>query len=174
MGAAIKNPVAFARDIGETRLKALSASDPLDKAAARLRLSSLSAMQTIISRIAADKLGRVGKGKLSTWKASLTKEWDPAEDFSFGLLHAERLTKLLTWSLTAEVLVDQAKKVQGTADADERRELAMRFMERFEPRTKGVLAEIEATSGSLLDRLLGRTKKSSSSSSATPSARAAE
>jgi hypothetical protein len=173
MGVAIKNPVAFAKDIGETRLKALSASDPLDKAAARLRLASLSAMQTIISRIAADKLGRVGKGKLSTWKASLTKEWDPAEDFSFGLLHAERLTKLLTWSMTAEVLVDQAKKVQGTADADERRELAMRFMERFEPRTKGVLAEIEATSGSLLDRLLGRTKKSSSSPT-TPSARAAE
>jgi hypothetical protein len=133
-------------------------------------------MQTIMSRIAADKLGRVGKGPLSSWKSSLTKEWDPALDFSFGLLHAERLTKLLTWSLTAEVLVDQAKKVQGTVDADERRELAARFMERFEPRTKGVLAEIEATSGSLLDRLLGRSKKTSSTTATTttPTTRAAE
>jgi alkylation response protein AidB-like acyl-CoA dehydrogenase len=176
LGAAIKNPVGFAKDIAETRIKALSAHDPLDKAAARLRLASLSAMQTIMSRIAADKLGRVGKGPLSSWKSSLTKEWDPALDFSFGLLHAERLTKLLTWSLTAEVLVDQAKKVQGTVDADERRELAARFMERFEPRTKGVLAEIEATSGSLLDRLLGRSKKTSSTTATTttPTTRAAE
>ena len=163
--AAIKNPARFARDVAETRLLALSSSDPLEKGAARMKMVTLSAMQTIIGRIAADKLGGVGKKPIGQWRASLTKEWDPAVDFSFGLLHAERLTKLLTWSHTAEVLVTQAKSVAGTADADERAEIAVRFIERFEPRAKGVLIEIEATSGSLLARLLGRSPKKTSSSS---------
>ncbi len=167
--AAIKNPTRFARDVAETRLLALSSSDPLEKGAARMKMQTLSAMQTIISRIAADKLGGVGKKPMGEWRASLTKEWDPAVDFSFGLLHAERLTKLLTWSHTAEVLVAQAKSVQTTADGPERKEIAERFIERFEPRCKGVVAEIEATSGSLLRRLLGRSNKKQSSSSSSSS-----
>lgn len=166
--AAIKNPARFAKDVAETRLQALSASDPLDRGAARMKMSALSAMQTIISRIAADKISGVGKKPMSEWRSSLTKNWDPAVDFSFGMLHAERLTKLLTWSVTAEILTAQAKAVAGTADADERREIAERFIERFEPRCKGVIAEIEATSPSLLARLLGRNKKH------TPAAAAAK
>ena len=129
-----------------------------------MKMVSLSAMQTIISRIAADKLGGLGKKPLGQWRAALTKDWDPAVDFSFGLLHAERLTKLLTWSHTAEVLVAQARSVAGTADAEERADIAQRFIERFEPRSKGVLLEIEATSGSLIARLLGRGPKKASSS----------
>jgi hypothetical protein len=166
LGAAIKNPTRFAKQLAEARLESLRANDPLEKAAARMRSIALSAQQTIISRIAADKFGKVSKGPLSTWMTAFSKEWDPAEDFSFGMLHAERLTKLLTWAMTAEVLVEQAKKVAGTSHADERREIAQRFIERYEPRMAGVTAEIDATSGSLLDRLRGRAKSSSSSSPA--------
>ena len=162
--AAMKKPGKFARDIAETRLLALSSSEPLERGAARMKMVSLSAMQTIISRIAADKLGGLGKKPLGQWRAALTKDWDPAVDFSFGLLHAERLTKLLTCSHTAEVLVAQARSVAGTADAEERADIAQRFIERFEPRSKGVLLEIEATSGSLIARLLGRGPKKASSS----------
>ena len=158
LGAAIKNPGRFAREIAETRLKSLSSQDPLDKAAARMKLQSLSAMQTILSRIAADKISAVGRQPVTSWKNALTKI-DPTTDFSFGMLHAERLTKLLVWSMTADLLVEQAKKVAATADGEERRELATRWVERFEPRGKGVIAEIEATSGSLLQRLLGRATK---------------
>jgi 3-(methylthio)propanoyl-CoA dehydrogenase len=154
--AAIKHPGRFARDIAETRLLSLRSSDPLEKAAARIKSHALSAMQTILSRIAADKLG---KQSISSWHGLLTKQWDPAVDFSFGLLHAERLTKLLTWSAAAEVLVSQAKAVEHTPDGRARMELAARFVERFEPRCVGVVAEIEATSGSLLARLLGRSPK---------------
>lgn len=168
LGSAIKNPTRFAKELAEARLDALRASDPLDKAVARLRSMTLGAEQTIISRIAADKFGKVAKGPLSSWLAGFKDEWDPSEDFSFGMLHAERLTKLLVWSTTAEVLVSQAKKVAGTAHGDERRLLAERFIERFEPRMAGVVAEIDATSGSLLDRLRGKTKK------APPVPRAAE
>lgn len=171
LGAAIKNPARFARKIAETRLKALSSSDSLEKGAARLRLNAHSAMQTIISRIAADKLQSVGSLSVFAWKESLSKEWDPNVDFSFGLLHAERLTKLLTWAVAGEILADQALKAVGTADEAERRDIAERFIERFEPRARGVVLEIEATSGSLLGRLLGRHKKPSTS---TAPAKAAE
>lgn len=165
LGAAIKNPARFAREIAETRLKALSANDPLEKAAARMHLQALSAMQTILSRIAADKIGSVTGQPVTSWKNALTKI-DPSSDFSFGMLHAERLTKLLVWSKTADLLVEQAKKVAGTADGEERREIAMRWVERFEPRGKGVIAEIEATSGSLLARLLRRPAKKKAATSA--------
>jgi alkylation response protein AidB-like acyl-CoA dehydrogenase len=164
LGAAIKNPARFARDVAETRLLALSSSDPLEKGAARLKMHALAAMQTIVSRIAADKIAGVGKKPVGEWRESLTKEWDPATDFSFGMLHAERLTKLLTWSVTAEVLVRQAKETANTADGPERAELAERFIERFEPRAKGVIAEIEATSGSFFARLLGKKAKKASTS----------
>lgn len=172
LGVAIKNPSRFARQLAEARLESLRADDTLDKGAARMRYAALSAQQTIISRIAADKFGKVSKGPLSTWMTAFSKEWDPAEDFSFGMLHAERLTKLLTWAMTAEVLVDQAKRAASGSHAEERREIAARFIERYEPRMVGVTAEIAATSGSLLDRLRGKNKKPSSSS--TPTARAAE
>jgi alkylation response protein AidB-like acyl-CoA dehydrogenase len=174
LGAAIKNPSRFAGQLAEARLESLRADDLLEKGAARMRYSALSAQQTIISRIAADKFGKVSKGPLSTWMTAFSKEWDPAEDFSFGMLNAERLTKLLTWAMTAEVLVAQAKQVAGTAHAEERRQIAQRFIERFEPRMVGVVAEIDATSGSLLDHLRGKAKKSSSSSSSSSTARAAE
>jgi hypothetical protein len=82
-------------------------------------------------------------------------------------LHAERLTKLLCYSHMAEVLARQAHACSATAHGPERREIADRFVERFEPRSKGVLLEIEASSGSLFSRLLGRTKKSSTAAKAS-------
>lgn len=174
--AAIKNPGKFARKVAETRITALSSSDTLEKGAARIQMHANSAMQTIISRIAVDKLSGVGKRPFGEWRSTLTKEWDPAVDFSFGMLHAERLTKLLTWAAMAEALVAQAKEAAATpalqAHADERRELAERFIERYEPRCRGVIAEIEATSPSLLERLLG--KKPQKKAAAAPLSKAAE
>lgn len=163
----LKNPTKFARDIAEARFAALSASDPLDKAVARMKVTTLSAMQTILSRIATDKLGTVKGQPVTSWRGLIAGEWDPSKDFSFGLLHAERLTKLLCYSQMAEILARQAHACAATADGAERREIAERFVERFEPRGKGVLLEIEASSGGLVTRLLGRSKKPSSTKPST-------
>jgi 3-(methylthio)propanoyl-CoA dehydrogenase len=156
--AAMRNPGRFLSDIATARLESLSGRSELEKGEARLRWYALSAMQTIITRIAADKLGDVKGRPLAEWKSAFMKDWDPARDFSFGLLHAERLTKLLSWAAMAETLVRQAEEVRGTADHEERHALALRFIERFEPRAKGVVGEIEATGGSLLGRVLARPK----------------
>jgi hypothetical protein len=113
------------------------------------------------------------KGKpVTSWAGLLSAEWDPAKDFSFGMLNAERLTKLLCFSHTAEVLVRQAHACAEGAHGAERREIALRYVERFEPRARGVLIEIEASSGSLLQRLLGRSKRAAAA--ATKHQKAAE
>jgi alkylation response protein AidB-like acyl-CoA dehydrogenase len=169
----LKNPTKFARDIAEARFVALSANDPLDKAVARMKVTTLSAIQTILSRIAADKLGTVKGQPMTSWRGLLAGEWDSARDFSFGLLHAERLTKLLCYSHMAEILARQAHACAATADGPERREIADRFVERFEPRSKGILLEVEASSGSLFSRLLGRPKKPSSKAAKVKDAREA-
>jgi hypothetical protein len=163
----LKNPTKFARDIAEARFAALSSNDPLDKAVARMKVTTLSAMQTILSRIATDKLGTVKGQPVTSWRGLIAGEWDPTKDFSFGMLHAERLTKLLCYSQMAEILVRQAHACAATADGPERREIAERFVERFEPRGKGVLLEIEASSGGLVARLLGRGKKNASTKAST-------
>jgi hypothetical protein len=157
--AAIRNPGRFLSDIATARLESLSGGTALDRGEAKMRAHALSAMQSIVMRIAADKLGDVKGRPLGEWRASFMKDWDPARDFSFGLLHAERLTKLISWAAIADTLVRQANDVKGTADYEERAALALRFIERFEPRAKGVLGEIEATGGSLLGRVLARPKR---------------
>lgn len=157
--AAIRNPTRFLSELATARLETLSARSDLERGEARLRQHAMSAMQTIITRIAADKLGDVRGRPLAEWKSAFMKDWDPQKDFSFGLLHAERLTKLLTWAAVAETLVKQAADVKGSADYEERAALALRFIERFEPRARGVVQEIEATGGSLIGRVLARPKR---------------
>jgi hypothetical protein len=155
---ALRRPARFVQDLATARLESLSSKDPLARAAAKLRLHSLSAMQTILMRIAADKLGDVRHLPFSTWKQVFTKDWNPQRDFAFGLLHAERLTRLLAYAAVGDVLVRQAEEARGTPHHEERVDLAQRFLERFEPRARGVLLEIEATSGSFLGRILRRGK----------------
>ena len=62
------------------------------------------------------------------WQHALVKSWDPQKDFSFGMQHAERLTRLLCASAIAEVLVGQAESCRGTSDEVERMKLAERWL----------------------------------------------
>ena len=71
-------------------------------------------------------------------------------------------------------LLRQAHDVKDTPAYDERMALAVRFIERFEPRARGVLAEIEATGGSLLGRVLSRPSAGKKTKPDKPVANAAE
>ena len=158
--AVMRNPGRFFGEMATARLDAVRARDPLDRGLARMRTLSHSAMQTLITRIAADKLGDLTGLPVLEWKRAFMTDWDAKKDFGFGLLHAERLTKILADVAIAETLVRQAHEVKGSEHEDERRELALQWIERTEPRARGVLGEIEATSGSLVARLLSRRRRS--------------
>lgn len=157
--AVMRNPGRFFGEMATARLDAVRARDPLDRGLARMRTLSHSAMQTILTRIAADKLGDLTGLPVLEWKGAFMRDWDPKKDFGFGLLHAERLTKILCDVAIAEALVRQAHEVKDTEHEEERRDLALQWIERTEPRARGVLGEIEATSGSLVARLLSRRRR---------------
>lgn len=147
MQAVMRNPGRYLGEMASVRLEAVSARDPMEKLLAKMRVTSLSAIQTIMTNIAADKAGDLRGKPLTEWRSRVMKDWDPARDFRFGLLHAERFTRILAWEAMARQLVRHARKTENTPDGAQRRDIAISFLERFEPRSRGMLEEIEATSG---------------------------
>jgi alkylation response protein AidB-like acyl-CoA dehydrogenase len=156
----IRNPARFLSEVARVRLDALSHRDPLLRGVSKLRTHALSAMQNIVMRIAADKLGDVKGKPMGQWRKAFMQDWNPQTDFAYGMLHAERLTKLLTYAAMARTLLQHAEEAKGTPDEASRRELAIRFVERFEPKAHGVLIEIESMGPSVLARVMPGHKRS--------------
>jgi alkylation response protein AidB-like acyl-CoA dehydrogenase len=158
MQAVIRNPGRFFGQLASSRIDGMR-GDALDKQLAQLKAVGLSAKQTILTRIAADKLGDLRGRPVRELMNAFMTDWDANKDFSFGLLHAERLTKILSDVAIADCLVKQARRAEGGKYEDDRRELAERWIEKVEPRCRGTLSEIEATSGGLLSRILNPKRK---------------
>ena len=143
----IKRPQAFVRRLGQARWRAVSAADPLEKRVAAVSALSLSAQQHLLTRTAADKLKTLGGTALTTWKASLSKAWDPKRDFALAMLHAERLTRLLADEAIAEILLEQSRRFP------ERREVLARWLDRCELRDRALHEEITTTGERMLAKL---------------------
>jgi hypothetical protein len=143
----IKRPQAFVKRLAQARWRAVSASDPLEKRVAGVSALSLSAQQHLLTRTAADKLKTLGGTAPATWKATLSKDWDPKRDFALAMLHAERLTRLLADEAIAEILLAQAQKFP------ERREVLTRWLDRCELRDRALHEEITTTGERMLAKL---------------------
>jgi len=143
----IKRPQAFVRRLGQARWRAVSAADPLEKRVAAVSALSLSAQQHLLTRTAADKLKTLGGTALTTWKASLSKAWDPKRDFALAMLHAERLTRLLADEAIAEILLEQSRRFP------ERRAVLARWLDRCELRDRALHEEITTTGERMLAKL---------------------
>jgi hypothetical protein len=144
LGAIIKNPQDFIKRTATTRWRALSARDPLEARVAGLQQQSLSAQQHLITRTMAAKVKTVSKKPLPSWREELFSQWNPKRDFSFALLHAERLTRILADVAISEALLRQARV------HPERRVWLERHLERAEPRTRFLVDEITTTGQRLL------------------------
>jgi hypothetical protein len=143
----LKAPKDFLRRSAETRWRAFSARDPLERRVARLELLSLAAQRHIVTRSMAEKVKTVRRGRIPTWSQQLLTQWDPKRDFGYASLHAERLTRLLADEAIAKVLLTQARKHA------ERRPWLERYLERAEPRSRFLLHEITTTGQRLLQSL---------------------
>jgi alkylation response protein AidB-like acyl-CoA dehydrogenase len=144
---AIKDPARFLRRMALARVGSLSARDPLDRKLARLMHQQYSAMQHILTHIAKDKWVWVSEKKVTEWSRAFLKDWNARRDFAFGLLHAERLTRILCEVAIAKVLVKQARRFP------ERRELAEKFVEKALPLVSYLHEEISQSGGRLLKKL---------------------
>lgn len=141
--AIVKNPGAFARAWADSRTKATVGGDSLDRRVARLRSLAQAGQVHLVRQVVKSKLAIA---PVAAWSKALSS-WDVKTDFAPALLHAEHLTKLLADASIAEALLEQ-----GRIDP-ERRELALRYVERAEPRARHQLDLIRTTGSRILASL---------------------
>ncbi len=151
LGRIIKAPQEFVKRTASARWRALAARDELEARVAKLQQLSLSAQQQLITRTMAAKVRTVTGKPLPSWREQLFSQWNPKRDFSFALLHAERLTRILADEAIADALLGQARR------NPERRLWLERHLERAEPRVRFLLDEITTTGQRLVRELAGLT-----------------
>jgi 3-(methylthio)propanoyl-CoA dehydrogenase len=147
LGGIIKSPQAFARKVAQARWQALSARDSLARRVARIQQLSLAAQQHLVMRTLAAKVKATKGTPIGKRPHAILKEWNPKRDFSYAMLHAERLIRLLADEQIVEVLLVQAQA------HPERREVLERYLERAEPRARFLHDEITTTGARVLDKL---------------------
>ncbi|MCC6621789.1 MAG: acyl-CoA dehydrogenase family protein [Deltaproteobacteria bacterium] len=152
LGEAMRAPSDFVRREAEARWRSMSARDPLERAAMRLRTSGLQAMRHLIVKTATNKLVGLRGRPMASWPGALTRGWDPKRDFAWALLHAERLTRILADGAVADALLEQAR---AFPDEPSRRAALESHLERAEPRARHLLDMITSTGGRLLAQLRG-------------------
>jgi len=139
-------PGEFLKRSAQARWRALSAADPLERRLARVQQLSYAAQQHVVTRSVAAKV-RTARGNGGPYSRELFTKWDPKRDFSFALLHAERLTRLLCDQAILEALFEQARR------HPERRPILERYLDRAEPRARFLHDEITSTGRTVLAQL---------------------
>jgi alkylation response protein AidB-like acyl-CoA dehydrogenase len=153
LGGIMKRPRAFLERGVQARWRALSSKDELERGVARLVSISHQAQRHLVMRTVGDKWDSTQRHPLFERADLFRKNWNPKRDFAFAMLHAERLTRILTDEAVAEILLEQAEK------HPERREVLARWLERAEPRSRFLLDEITSTGSRLLDELAGEEQR---------------
>jgi alkylation response protein AidB-like acyl-CoA dehydrogenase len=142
--AVLKNPKTFLRRSAQAQWRSRSAKDAVERRVAKLQTYTFSAILYLLKRMVTSKL----KGKpVTDWTKALSQSWDPKTDFALPMLHAERLTKMLTDSLICDVLLKQVRHDES------RRHILEDYLERSEPRCRALLDEITTTGDRILKSL---------------------
>jgi alkylation response protein AidB-like acyl-CoA dehydrogenase len=153
---AARDPAGFLRRGARARLLARTGGTHLVREMMRADAMAFGATETIMLRIFGKKLKAEWEGGIrgkdpGTWGKYLARrflrQWDVKADFSQGLLHAERLTRILADVAIAKVLVKQATRFP------ERTRLAERFLHKALLRIESVTREIEQTDSSVFEAI---------------------
>lgn len=156
LGGAIKDPAGFVKKATGARVTA-TVSLGLDRALAQGEVKLYQSIEAILGRIVGDKVKsewskRLSQGtlaeRLAYLRSKFLRSWDAKQDFAHGLVHAERITKMLADLAVARVLLRQGKQ------HPERLVYARRWITRMLPRLTALAMEVQA--GSDLDALTGR------------------
>ena len=161
----IRDPAGFVRRAARARLLARTASSQLARDVNRADAMLHSATESILLKIFGKKVRNEWEGGLRGKEpAQMTRylakqflrQWDVKADFSHGLLHAERLAKILTDVAIGKVLVRQAERFP------ERRELAERFLRKMLLRVESVVREVESADDSVFASIAAQQERSES------------
>ncbi|HLV60851.1 MAG TPA: acyl-CoA dehydrogenase family protein [Fredinandcohnia sp.] len=153
---ATRKPGSFFRRAARARLLSRTAGERLLRDVHRAEALTFRATEVILLRIFSSKVrnewrsGIRGKDPAELGRY-LSKEflrhWDARSDFSLGLVHAERLTRMLADVAIAKVLVRQAQQFP------ERRSLAERFVRKMLLRVESLAREIEEADDSVFQAI---------------------
>ncbi|MGE0710144.1 MAG: acyl-CoA dehydrogenase family protein [Planctomycetota bacterium] len=143
LGHAIKDPAGFLERSVRTRLAAQTTRG-LERALFSAKLQLHRATETILRRILAAKLrSELSEAsfveRLSLISGDFLREWDARKDFAHGLVHAERICRMLCDVAIGRVLVRQAQRYP------ERRVYAERYLKRMLPRVTALAMEIQGS-----------------------------
>lgn len=136
LGAVMKDPQRFLKRSAQAKWRMTSSRDVLERRVAGIQSMSLTGIRKLLGRTVAEKLRGLSGHPVTAWSKLLKQSWDPKRDFAFAMLHADRLTKLLTDASLCEILLKQAQEFP------ERREVLERYLERAEPRCRHMIDEI--------------------------------
>jgi hypothetical protein len=135
----LRSPQDFVRRVAQTRWRSVSARDALERRVARVEQLSLAVQQHLITQTVAAKVKTVHGQPLGSWPKQLFSRWNPKRDFSYALLHAERLTRLLADEAILQALLEQVRRHPA------RRPILEQYLERAEPRVRYLHDEITTT-----------------------------
>ena len=142
----IKDPKKFYANYAQARWTSTTSKDPMERQVAKIQLIAHQSLQFLLSRLAGKKLNEMRKKPLGEW-SGFFKEWDPKKDFALAMLHAERLTRILTDQAICEILYKQS------CEHPERKDVLERYLERASLRCRHLYAEITKTGTRLLSKL---------------------
>jgi alkylation response protein AidB-like acyl-CoA dehydrogenase len=154
LGAAIKDPAALVRKAAAARVAA-TVSRGLDRAYHQAEVKYYQSIEAVLGRILGTKVksewSTLSQGGLSEGldylMSKFLRSWDAKHDFAHGLVHAERITKMLMELHVARILLRQGK------EHPERLVFARRWITRMLPRVTALSMEVQSTD---LDDLMGR------------------
>lgn len=156
---AARDPAGFLRRAARARLAARAADTELQRNVARAEAMVFGATETVMLRIFGQKMKAEWEGGFkgrtpAAWGQYLARKflrhWDVKADFSQGLLHAERLTRMLTDVAISKALTRQALRFP------ERRALAERFVRKALLRVEAVGKEIEHADNSVFESIAAK------------------
>jgi alkylation response protein AidB-like acyl-CoA dehydrogenase len=158
----LRKPAAFAKGMSAASIGATTAKSATERSLNLARLEIYRSMTHLLSHIAGRKLRKdlgsaLRQVPAHEWPRYLTqgfmRDWDMQVDFSYGLLHAERLTKMLVDVEIGGILFKQA------AQFPERRIFAERHIRRMLPRVRYLSEEIRGGDTSVFEWLRERAAK---------------
>lgn len=152
----LKDPTRFARKMSTATVSATSAKSATERSLNVAKLELYRAMTHLIGHIAGRKLrkdiGSALRGvPANEWPRYIAndfmREWDMKADFAYGLLHAERITRMLVDIEIGGILFKQGQ------EHPHRRVYADRYIKRMLPRVKHMSEEVRGGDTSVFEWL---------------------
>ncbi len=136
-------PKKFVQEMAKVRYNLISELDPQQRKLLRIRQVYIQFVQAFILEALSDQMKTLARTSFMNLSTAWKNEWDPRKSLNFGLKHAERFTKVVSYMTTGEILLKRMEQAKTTEERDQRRDIANRFLQFYEVRSRNLLEELK-------------------------------